>query len=101
MNGVSATRDPRPSAAPVYAAAELWRERCLLDDRSLFTDGTLLDEAPGSLLADAQALIREFVESLEGGEGGFMARLSRQLANSATATVQLAAELLYFHLLIA
>ncbi|MBD7981572.1 McrB family protein [Oerskovia merdavium] len=92
---MSATRVPYPTARPIYEAAARWRDVALLDDRSLFSDG------PGSTLADGEALIRDFVESPDTGSGTFMAKLRSQLASSPTSAVQLAAEILYVHLLIA
>lgn len=89
------TRVPYPSAAPVYAAAALWRDRCLLADRSLFSDG------PGSTLADAETLVSDFVEHPELGNEDFITKLRGQLERSPATAVQLAAELLYIHLLIA
>lgn len=92
---MSRTRVPYPSAQPVYEAAVRWRHRCLLDDRSLFADRV------GSTLADAETLIRDFVEQPDHGDDNFLTKLSRQLARSPASAVQLAAELLYVHLLIA
>jgi MoxR-like ATPase len=98
---VSATRIPYPSAEPVYAVARVWRDECLLDDHSLFTDGTLLGESPGALLSDAEILVRDYVKQPDMGTGDFLSKLRGQLATSGTGAVQLAAELLYVHLLIA
>lgn len=92
---MSLNRVPYPSAQPVYAAANYWRQRCLEDDRSLFAD------APGSSLADAQVLLRDFVEQPDAGAGDFLSKLRGQLAGSGASEVQLAAELLFVHLLVA
>ncbi|MEW2329427.1 hypothetical protein AB0880_16625 [Micromonospora chersina] len=94
-NSMSATRVLYPSAQPVYAAAARWRERCLLDERSLFADRA------GSSLADAQALIRDFIEQPDEGKDDFLTKLHRQIGKSPATAVQLAAELLFVHLLIA
>lgn len=88
------TRFPYPSAAPIYAAATLWRDRCVLQDKSLFAD------VPGAQLEDAMALIHDFVEQPLIGKDDFLTKLQGQLGGSPSSTVQLAAELLYFHLLI-
>lgn len=92
---MSLTRIPYPSAQPVYAAATRWRDRCLLDDRSLFSD------QPESTLDDGLALARRYVNQPDTGAGDFVAKLSSQLAQAPPTVVQLAAELLYVHLLIA
>ncbi|MEU5931131.1 AAA family ATPase [Micromonospora sp. NPDC047187] len=92
---MSATRVSYPSAQPIYTAAASWRDRCLLDDRSLFADRA------GSSLADAQVLIRDFVEQPDEGKDDFLTKLHGQIGKSAATAVQLAAELLFVHLLIA
>jgi 5-methylcytosine-specific restriction enzyme B len=90
-----ATRVPYPSAQPVYDAAARWRDRCLLDERALFADRA------GAALADAQTLVRDFVEQPDEGKDDFLTKLQGQLGRSPASAVQLAAELLYVHLLIA
>ncbi len=89
------TRIPYPSAEPVYAAAARWRDRCLAQDLALF------DDRPGSSLQDAQALVGDFVEHPDASSENFMAKLRGQLASTSASGVQLAAELLYVHLLVA
>jgi MoxR-like ATPase len=89
------TRIPYPSAKPVYAAAALWRDRCLLDDLGLFDDNR------ASNLENIEVLVRDFVQQPDLGEGTFLSKLRGQLAASPPGAVQLAAELLYVHLLIA
>ena len=93
MAPMSATRMPYPSAQPVYAAAAEWRDRCLLDDRSLFSG------QPGSTLAQGEELLRDFVGQPDAGGGDFLSKLSTQLSSSSPGAVQLAAELLYVYLL--
>jgi len=66
-----------------------------MDERSLFAD------RPGSTLADARVLVRDFVEQPDVGSGDFLTKLRGQLAESGVAAVQLAAELLFVHLLVA
>ncbi|WP_410611077.1 McrB family protein [Amycolatopsis sp. lyj-109] len=89
------TRIPYPSAQPVYAAAALWRDRCLLEDLGLFDDNRI------STLGNAEVLVRDFVEQPDLGEGTFLGKLRGQLADASPGAVQMAAELLYVHLLIA
>jgi hypothetical protein len=84
-----------PSAQPVYEAAARWRDRCLIEDGSLF------DPDRSSGLAAGQGLVRDFVESPDTGAGSFMTKLRGQLGSADAAEVQLAAELLYVHFLIA
>lgn len=92
---MSLTRIPYPSAAPVYDAAEQWRDRCLLDDLSLFAN------VPCSRLEDAEALVAAFIDQPDVGSDDFVSKLRGQLAGSMPSVVQLAAELLYVHFLIA
>ncbi len=93
MAPMSATRMPYPSAQPVYAAAAEWRDRCLLDDQSLFSG------RPGSTLAQGEELLRDFIGQPDAGSGDFLSKLSTQLSSSSPGAVQLAAELLYVYLL--
>ncbi|WP_125689723.1 McrB family protein [Amycolatopsis sp. WAC 04169] len=95
MAGMTRTRLPYPSAQPVYAAAQLWRDRCLLDDLSLFEDDRV------STLENAEILVRDYVNQPDLGEGTFLGKLRGQLATSPPGAVRLAAELLYVHLLVA
>ena len=92
---MATTRVPYPSAKPIYAAAALWKQRCLVEDRALF------DPSMRSTLEDAQVLVRDFVESPDLGSEDFATKLRGQLATSSTGAVQLAAELLYVYLLVA
>lgn len=89
------TRIPFPSAVPVYAAAALWRDRCLIQDLALFEDRR------GSELGDAEMLMRDFVDQPDLSAEKFLPKLRLQLASTSSSAVQLAAELLYVHLLIA
>jgi 5-methylcytosine-specific restriction enzyme B len=92
---VSVTRIPYPSAKPVYVAVELWRDRCLLGGSSLFDDGMRIS------LADALVLKERYVDNPDLGAGDFLSKLEGQLTGSGPAVVQLAAELLFVHLLLA
>jgi MoxR-like ATPase len=73
----------------------LWRDRCLLDNLGLFDDDRI------STLANVEVLVRDFVQQPDLGEGTFLSKLRGQLATAPPGAVQLAAELLYVHLLIA
>lgn len=89
------TRVLHPSAQGVYASAARWRETCLLDDRSLF------GHPEGSSLQDAETLVRDFIGRPDEGTNDFLTKLSRQLSGSPASAIQLAAELLYVHFLLA
>jgi 5-methylcytosine-specific restriction protein B len=92
---MSRTRIPYPSAQPVYAMAQRWRDRCLLDELSLFTDERV------STSDNADILVRDFVEQPDLGKDNFLTKLRGQLSATPPPAVRLAAELLYVHLLIA
>ncbi|WP_442874466.1 McrB family protein [Amycolatopsis sp. NBC_00438] len=89
------TRIPYPSVQPVYAVVQRWRDRCLLDESSLFDDDHI------STADNADILVRDFVEQPDLGKDSFLTKLRGQLSASPPAAVRLAAELLYVHLLIA
>lgn len=95
MNVVSGvTRVAVPSAQPVYQAAERWKLLSLIGDASLF-DGRALEVAEA-----ARELQEYFVGQPDEGEGTFETKLRAQLAPASADTVQVAAELLYMHVLI-
>ena len=92
---MSHTRKPYPSNTRVYEAAARWRDRCLLDDLSLF------DDRLGWSQEVVETLHLDFVERPDTGTGTFVAKLHEQIGGSGTVVVQTAAEMLYVHLLIA
>ena len=66
---------PRPSSDhPVLRAAARWRERCLRDDGSVFT------EKPLWTAENVGYLVQYFAENLDEGEGGFLKKLEQQLS---------------------
>ena len=79
----------------MYAAARRWRDESLVGDRSLF-DGRLI-------AADAafQELMQFYVNNPDAGAGTFVSKLRVQLADASNDSIQVAAELLYIHALIA
>lgn len=79
----------------MYAAARRWRDEALVGDRSLF-DGRRID---GS--AAAEELVEFYVNNLDLGSGTFASKLKTQLADASHDTIQVAAELLYVHTLVA
>lgn len=70
-------------------AARLWRDRCLLADRSILSDYRLWT------LENLLHLDRHFVQNLDEGEGDFLQKLEAQLAPAPPAAKQLAAEILW------
>ncbi|MFK5634039.1 McrB family protein [Ornithinimicrobium sp. LYQ103] len=90
----SSCRLPYPSAQPLYAAAERWRDEALIGDRSLF-DGRALD-----VQSAGRELVDYFVNNVDEGTGTFLDKLRAQLATVSADAVQVAAELLYVHFLI-
>ena len=85
---------PNHDSRPVYAAAQEWAERCLVEDGSVFSDELrlwcpeLLDE-----------LDQRFVRNLDAGEGNFLEKLREQLSGGSPQCRQLMAELLWLLML--
>lgn len=79
-----------------YAAAERFVEAVLRHDDSLFTPGVALWTA-----ANLDDLHARFVERPDESADAFLVKFQRQLAGAPDATIQLAAETLYVHFLIA
>ncbi len=84
-----------PSAQPMYTAAARWRDEALVGDRSLF-DGRALDTRRA-----AEELLNNVVRQPEVGAGSFVSKLQGQLEAVGEDAVQVAAELIYVHCLIA
>lgn len=85
-----------PGANLVYEAAQRFADAALRHDDSLFTPGY-----PVWTQATVDDLYERFVQHPDSSDDTFMAKFRRQLAEAPAETVQLAAELLYVHLLIA
>ena len=81
---------PRPSPNhPVLRAAARWRDRCLRNDGSVFTEKSLWNsESVGYL-------VKYFAENLDEGDGSFLERLEKQLLPAPGTAKQLAAEMLW------
>src|SRR5688572_27355656 len=86
---------PGQNAAQIYAAAARFVEAGLRSDDSLFTPGR-----PVWTGAVAQDLDERFVKRPDTSSDSFEAKFQRQLSGAPADTIQLAAELLYVHLLI-
>ena len=86
----------------VYHAANMWVERALKYDDSLFTPGAAV-WSPGAAIWSKDVLgeLRErFLDRPDVGDGGFYKKLESQLGDSPPEVYQLMGEALYFHLLI-
>lgn len=79
---------PKPSSDhPVLRAAVRWRDRCLLNGRSVFTEKNLWTSK------NVRHLVKYFAENLDLGEGSFFEKLKTQLAPAPGTAKQLAAEM--------
>jgi len=79
----------RDSYNPILLVAQKWKETCLLNQGSLFSQFSLWNSA------GVAELMRFFVDNLDEGEGRFLEKLERQLHSSLSTTKQLAAEMFY------
>ncbi|MQX37619.1 hypothetical protein [Roseospira navarrensis] len=78
----------------VLAAADAWRERCFLNDGSLFGDEALWTTG------NIRELKRRFVENpIEGADRTFYEKLNEQLDGAPPEVIRLAAEVVWFVLL--
>ncbi len=81
---------PKPSLDhPVLRAVAHWRNRCLSNNGSVFTDNQLWASQ------NIGYLVKYFVENLDEGEGTFFEKLEKQLAPAPKAAKQLAAEMFW------
>ena len=71
------------------AAADAWRTRCFVEDRSVFTDRSLWT------LAIAEEVKARFVDNPDASTNAFLTKLSRQFAGAAPEACQLMAEMLW------
>ncbi|NTU82743.1 MAG: AAA domain-containing protein [Chloroflexales bacterium] len=85
-----------PASQPFYDAARAFVELCLREDRSLFTPGVAIWTR-----ANLDELHRRFNDNPDESGGSFEQKFQKQLAGADHAIFQLAAELIYVHLLIA
>lgn len=87
-------KDSRKALKPQYDAAKLFVDQALRSRDSLFTPGK-----PIWSEATVQDLYHRFVEHPDTSTDSFEAKFQKQLAGAPPDTIQLAAELLYVHLL--
>ena len=82
---------PKPSLDhPVLHAAAHWRDRCLSDNGSVFTDNQLWSSE------NIESLVKYYVENLDYRKGpSFFEKLEKQLAPAPGAAKQLAAEMFW------
>ena len=91
MSRFSSQRD----AAPIYDAAQIWKDRCLLANRSMLSDNKLLW---------TRDLVNEpdrdlFVDNFAANRGSFISNLEHQLSNTSPECKQMLAEFLWILLL--
>lgn len=79
-----------PSAGSVFNAADLFKQRCLLDQKSL-----LLEDTPLWTTEHFQALIDNYVKQPDVGDGGFYDKLTGQLATCQALDVALMTEIFW------
>lgn len=83
-----------PAAEKIYQASDRWRDRCLLADGSVFTDGRIWTEE------NLDQLEKYYVLRPEIGQGpGFFEKLRDQLDPASADAKQLAAELYWLAML--
>ena len=80
----------------IYAAAARFVDAALREDDSLFTPGVAIWAT-----ANLNDLYARFVANPDESSDAFLVKFQRQLAGAADSTIQLAAEALYVHFLIA
>ena len=81
---------PRPSPDhPALRAAARWRDRCLLNEGSVFTEKSLWTSE------NVGYLVRYYADNLDWGEGSFFEKLEGQLASAPGSAKQLAAEMFW------
>jgi hypothetical protein len=78
-----------PKAEPILRAAREWRDRCLIEDGSIFTEERVWH---GDNVAE---LDKYFVQNLDYGEGDFWTKLEAQLKPASEGAKKLAAEILW------
>lgn len=75
----------------ILKAVNQWKEQCLLQSRSVFSDTKIWS------LANFEKLYQDFVEHPDASsDKDFFTKLEHQFRNSSSGTIQLAAEMLWF-----
>jgi len=78
---------------PILAIAEQWKQKCLLDGGSIFTDQSIWTPE------NVAHLETYFVNNLDYGEGNFLTKLESQLTEAPAAAKLLCAEMMWVMLL--
>ena len=81
--------NPDFNAKPVFEAAELWKEKCLLNGGSLFSDHKLW------VIENIEELMKHFVNNPDEISGGFWERFENQLRPASESAKLLASEIIY------
>ncbi len=76
-------------ASHILQAVEVWKDRCLASDGSVFTEKTLWT------LENVGHLDKHFVQNLAEGKGDFLQKLQSQLSSAPSGSKQLAAEMFW------
>lgn len=77
----------------ILSAAEHWKNRCLLENSSVFTQAEIWTRE------NIECLQRDFVDNIDEGEGKFLEKLKTQLASSPPEAKRLCAEMMWIMLL--
>ena len=81
--------NPHLTAGPVFKTVEQWKEKCLLNSGSLFTDRNLW------VLENIEELLKNFIDNLDAKGDGFLGKLEKQLMLSSVNAKLLASEIVY------
>ncbi|WP_347989937.1 AAA family ATPase [Methylomonas sp. AM2-LC] len=76
-------------SGPILEAAEIWKERCLVKQLSVFT------ESPVWTTEHIAELEQYFSNNLDEGEGNFFEKMENQIQETSPSAKQLAAEMLW------
>lgn len=78
---------------PIISSAHAWRDRCLINGTSVFSDDNIWT---GN---NIEQLVSYFVNNLDWGEGNFLSKLEDQLSKATNEARRLAAEMMWVMLL--
>ena len=81
--------NPDFNAVPVFETAEQWKEKCLLNGGSLFSDRNLWN------LENIDELIKHFVNKPDEKSGGFWDKFENQLRPASKSAKIFASEIIY------
>ncbi len=90
MSRYNPDNHPDNHTAPIYEAAQKWRDKALTAEQSVLADGKKLWTLP---LLDE--LDQRYVQNPDAGEGNFLSKLEVQLAEGSNSCRQLMAECLW------